>query len=164
MGMAVFPPWSLVWDRGKPAHWSFQDCWSQYPWPSAGHCWPLLLLETSGHSQASLLHLLWGHCSFLLDPGVHKVLLCPPRVCLKLIQLYRLWLVLSWCLFLCFKLNHLSSFCFQLNNSYHNKGSGKWSSTECQINFTKVNIQFPDSHLDFQFPCLVGYMSTMGLY
>ena len=24
---------------------------------------------------------LWGHCSFLLGPGAHKVLLCPPRVC-----------------------------------------------------------------------------------
>ena len=25
--------------------------------------------------------LLWGHCSFLLGPGVHKVLLCLLRVC-----------------------------------------------------------------------------------
>ena len=24
---------------------------------------------------------LWGHCSFLLGPGVHEVLLCLPRVC-----------------------------------------------------------------------------------
>ncbi|CAM9667460.1 unnamed protein product [Rangifer tarandus platyrhynchus] len=24
---------------------------------------------------------LWGHCSFLLGPGTHKILLCPPRVC-----------------------------------------------------------------------------------
>ena len=27
------------------------------------------------------LSLLWSHCSFFLDPGAHKVLLCPPRVC-----------------------------------------------------------------------------------
>ena len=25
--------------------------------------------------------LLWGHCSFLLGPGAHEVLLCLPRVC-----------------------------------------------------------------------------------
>ena len=27
------------------------------------------------------LSLLWGHCSFLLGPGAHKILLCPPKVC-----------------------------------------------------------------------------------
>ena len=36
------------------------------------------LLDT--HRQV-WLSLLWGHCSFLLGPGAHKVLLCPPRVC-----------------------------------------------------------------------------------
>ena len=25
--------------------------------------------------------LLWGHCSFLLHPGAHRLWLCPPRVC-----------------------------------------------------------------------------------
>ena len=29
------------------------------------------------HSQANLVSLLWGHCSFLLGPGVHKVLFVP---------------------------------------------------------------------------------------
>ena len=27
------------------------------------------------------LSLLRGHCSFLLGPGAHKILLCPPKVC-----------------------------------------------------------------------------------
>ena len=38
------------------------------------------LLETPGHSQQVWASLLWGHCSFLLCPGAHKILLCPPRV------------------------------------------------------------------------------------
>ena len=33
--------------------------------------------ETPGHSQASLGHLLWCHCSFLLGPGAHRFCLCP---------------------------------------------------------------------------------------
>ena len=32
------------------------------------------LLDTSGHVWVSLL---WGHCSFLLGPGAHKVLFVP---------------------------------------------------------------------------------------
>ena len=35
------------------------------------------LLDTHGQAWLSLL---WDHCSFLLGPGVCKVLLCPPRV------------------------------------------------------------------------------------
>ena len=38
--------------------------------------------ETSWHSWASLgrcLGILWGHCSFLLDTGVHKVLFVPSK-------------------------------------------------------------------------------------
>ena len=50
------------------------------PDPAAGHCRPAALLETSTHRQV-WLSLLWGHSPFLLGPGVHKVLLCPPRVC-----------------------------------------------------------------------------------
>ena len=34
--------------------------------PAAGHHQPTPLLETPGHTQASLL---WGHCSFLLGPS-----------------------------------------------------------------------------------------------
>ena len=43
------------------------------PNPATGHHQPMPLLETPGHSRASLVSLLWGHCSFLLGPGVHKV-------------------------------------------------------------------------------------------
>ena len=38
--------------------------------------------ETPGHSQASLgqtCGVLWSHCSFLLGPGVHKVLFVPSK-------------------------------------------------------------------------------------
>ena len=38
---------------------------------------PTPLPETPGHSWASLGRLLWGHCSFLLGPGAHKVLSVP---------------------------------------------------------------------------------------
>ena len=34
-------------------------------------CWTLL--DTQGQVCVSLL---WGHCSFLLGPGVHKVFVC----------------------------------------------------------------------------------------
>ena len=40
--------------------------------PAAGHRQPTPLSETLGHSQAGLG--LWGHCTFLLGPGAHKVL------------------------------------------------------------------------------------------
>ena len=47
--------------------------------PAAGHCWPTPLPETPGHTWASLGHSLWGHWSFLLGPGVHKVLFVPSK-------------------------------------------------------------------------------------
>ena len=47
------------------------------PNPEAGHCCPIPLPETLGHSWAGLGYLLWGHCSFLLGPGVYKVLFDP---------------------------------------------------------------------------------------
>ena len=37
-------------------------------------CWTLL--DTQGQVCVSLL---WGHCSFLLGPGVHKVLFVPSK-------------------------------------------------------------------------------------
>ena len=46
---------------------------------AAGHCWPTPPLETPGHSRASLSQSLWGHCSFLLGPGVHRVLFVPSK-------------------------------------------------------------------------------------
>ena len=51
------------------------------PDPTAGHCQPAPLLETPGHSQASLAQSLVG--SLLLSSGscVLKILLCPLRVC-----------------------------------------------------------------------------------
>ena len=46
---------------------------------------PLTLWQASArdswNSQTSLFIHLWGYCSFLLGPGMHEVLLCPPRVC-----------------------------------------------------------------------------------
>ena len=45
---------------------------------TAGHCPPTPPLETQ-HSQASLAQSLAE--SLLLSPGVHKVLLCPSKVC-----------------------------------------------------------------------------------
>ena len=45
--------------------------------PAAGHCWPTPLPDTPRHPQASLL---WGHCSFLLHPGVQGSVL--PSKCL----------------------------------------------------------------------------------
>ena len=39
------------------------------PYPAAGHHQPTPPMETPGHSQASLVSLLWGHCPFLLGPG-----------------------------------------------------------------------------------------------
>ena len=49
------------------------------PNPAAVHGQPTSLLETPGHSQASLGSLLWGHCSFLLGPSVHRVLFMPSK-------------------------------------------------------------------------------------
>ena len=40
-------------------------------------CQPVPPPETPRHSRASLGQSLWGHCSFLLGPGVHKVCLRP---------------------------------------------------------------------------------------
>ena len=45
---------------------------------------PLLTHASAGDSwmpEQVWVSLLWGHCSFLLGPGVHKVFLSPPRVC-----------------------------------------------------------------------------------
>ena len=52
------------------------------PNPATNHHRPTPLPETPGHSQASLSQtcgVLWGHCSFLLGPGVHKVLFVPSK-------------------------------------------------------------------------------------
>ena len=49
--------------------------------PAAGHCQPTphqRLLHT--HRQV-WLSLFWGHCSFFLAPGAHRILFVPPSVC-----------------------------------------------------------------------------------
>ena len=47
--------------------------------PAAGHHQPMLPPEIPGHSLHVWVSFLWGHCSFLLDPGVHKVLFVPSK-------------------------------------------------------------------------------------
>ena len=42
--------------------------------PDLHLCWRLL--DTNGQVRVSLL---WGHCSFLLGPGVHKLLFVPSK-------------------------------------------------------------------------------------
>ena len=49
------------------------------PNPASGQHRPMPPLETPGHSWASLVSLLWGHYSFLLGPGAHKVLFVPSK-------------------------------------------------------------------------------------
>ena len=43
---------------------------------TADPCLCQRLLDTHGHVLVSFL---WGHCSFLLDPGAHKVLFVPSK-------------------------------------------------------------------------------------
>ena len=47
--------------------------------PAAGHRRPTPLSETPGHSWQVWVSLLRSHCSFLLGPGVHKVLFVPSK-------------------------------------------------------------------------------------
>ena len=49
------------------------------PSPAAGHRQPTPPLETPGHSQQVWASLLWGHCSFLMGPGAHKILFVPSK-------------------------------------------------------------------------------------
>ena len=45
---------------------------------TANPCLQQRLLNSQGQVWVSLL---WGHCSFLLGPGTHKVLFVPSKVC-----------------------------------------------------------------------------------
>ena len=56
-----------------------QDFFSQYPWPRLGHCGLRPPPETTNTHRQVCLSLLWGHCSFLLDPGVLKALFVPSK-------------------------------------------------------------------------------------
>ena len=48
------------------------------PNPAAGHRWPRPLPELLALTGKSP-RLMWGHCSFLLGPGVHRVLFVPSK-------------------------------------------------------------------------------------
>ena len=77
MGVAMFPPCCLTWGQTmvevmKIMVTSFKRFHARTatlsaPDPAAGHCWPMPLLETPGHSQANLCQSLVG--SPLLSPG-----------------------------------------------------------------------------------------------
>ena len=71
---------SVVWPKAK-LWWvtSFKRTYDRTvlfnaPDPTEGHCQPMPLPETPGYSQANQLSFFWGHCSFSLGPGAHKVL------------------------------------------------------------------------------------------
>ena len=49
------------------------------PDPAAGRLWPMPPLETLDTHGQVWVSLLWGHCSFLLGPGAHKVLFVPSK-------------------------------------------------------------------------------------
>ena len=49
------------------------------PNPAAGHRDPRLHWRLPNTHRQVWLSLLWGHCSFLLGPGAHKVLFMPPK-------------------------------------------------------------------------------------
>ena len=49
------------------------------PNPAGGHYRPMPPPESPGHSRQVWVSLFCGHCSFLLGPGVHKVLFVPAK-------------------------------------------------------------------------------------
>ena len=49
------------------------------PNPAADPCRQTPPAEAPGHSQQVWVSLLWGHCSFLLRPGSHKLLVVPSK-------------------------------------------------------------------------------------
>ena len=86
-GWSVFPPYYLTWGQTiimVASFKRFHACTASFsgPNPAAGYCWPTLALKTPEHSRTltdTLVSLLWGHCSFLLGLGVHKVLFVPSK-------------------------------------------------------------------------------------
>ena len=54
-------------------------CHPQCPQPCSRPPSTHASVRAPGHSRASLVSLWWGHCSFLLGPGVHKVLFVPSQ-------------------------------------------------------------------------------------
>ena len=62
------------------------------PNPAAGPHRQMPSLESPGHSQARLVSLLWGHCSFRLVLLCTGFCLCPPRFCFPVLcKFWRLY-------------------------------------------------------------------------
>ena len=88
-GQAVFPLCCLTWGKTMVEVMKImvtsskrsQACTAALSTPNsvAGHRWPTPLLETPGHSRASLGQSLVGSHSFLLGPGVHNILFVPSK-------------------------------------------------------------------------------------
>ena len=110
MGGAVFPPCCLTWGQTMVEVMKIMETSCNRSCahtttlsaliPPADQCRPTPPPETPRHSQVSLGQLLWGHYSFLLGPGAHKVLFVPsksllPQSCVssivKSLQSQTLW-------------------------------------------------------------------------
>ena len=89
MGGAVFSPCCLIQGQTMveimktlvtPSEGPMMHCCTQCPRPCSRplptHASTRRLLDTHGQVWVSLL---WGHCSFLLGPGAHKVLFVPSK-------------------------------------------------------------------------------------
>ena len=88
MGRIVFPPCCLTWGQTmvevmKIMATSFKRSHASTailsaPDPAADHHQPCLHWRLPPHRQVSV-SLLWGHCSFLMGPGAHKILFVPSK-------------------------------------------------------------------------------------
>ena len=89
MGGAVFPPRYLTWSQTMVEEVKTMATSFRRPGACTVHSAPLTLQQgiTDPHLRRRLLDthwqvwasLSWGHCSFLLGPGVHKVLFVPSK-------------------------------------------------------------------------------------
>ena len=110
-----------------PACLGLQDYCSQYPltlWQATVN--PHSARDSQTHTGKSGC-LLWGHCSFLLGPGAHKVFLCPPKI---------------------FFLEGAQSFCW-----ISRLGNLLWALEllqKCEDFFGRIVLQFVGHFLDFR--------------
>ena len=89
MGGSVFHPYCLTWGQTmveviKIMATSFKSSHActaalRARDPAAGHCQCMPLPETPDTHGQVWASLFWGHCSFLLGSGVHKVLFVPSK-------------------------------------------------------------------------------------
>ena len=90
--LSVFLPSCLIWGQTMVEVMKIMAPPSEGPIHSLLHSVPPILHQTTfnpclhrrlldTHRSRVWVSLLWGHCPFLLGPGVHKVLFVPPRVC-----------------------------------------------------------------------------------